>query len=226
MTDVKIQSHNSYRLRKRLYIHNLITTANKTKRVISNGVDNKRRTTTTKKTAFGLAIDNYVLKEIRKESEAKGLSINAKINAILTKHVDYDRHTESLRCIHISNKRFKSLLDNIDEVNLLEGFKADMTDIVPTAHIEQNTPATLDGLIKYFFQNIGLNAGLYQNFSYFKGKDDRLYFAFKHDFGIKWSRVLSAGFIHLIENTLKYHARCAKILPSSVADTRKKLGRY
>jgi hypothetical protein len=71
-----------------------------------------------------------------------------------------DRHTESLKCIHISNKRFKSLLDNIDEVNLLEGFKADMTDIVPTAHIEHNTPASLDGLINYFFQNIGLNAGL------------------------------------------------------------------
>ena len=45
---------------------------------------------------------------------------------------------------------------------------------------------------------------------------DRPYFAFKHDFGIKWSRVLSAGFIHLIENTLKYHARCARILPSSL----------
>ena len=212
------QSHNNYRLRERFDIYNLTSATNKTRRVIPNGVDNKRRIgrTTSKKTTVRLAIDDYVLKEIRKESEAKGLSTNAKINAILTKHVDYDRHTESLRCIHISNKRFKSLLDNIDEVNLLEGFKADMTDIVPTAHIEQNTPATLDGLIKYFFQNIGLNAGLYQNFSYFKGKDDRLYFAFRHDFGIKWSRVLSAGFIHLIESALKYHARCAKILPSSV----------
>jgi hypothetical protein len=178
----------------------------------------KRRTAreNSGKTSIKLAIDDFILKEIRKESEAKGLSTNTKINAILTKHVNYDRHTESLRCIHISNKRFKSLLDNIDEVNLLEGFKTDMTDIVPTAHIEHNTPASLDGLIKHFFQNIGLNAGLYQNFSYFKGRDDRLYFAFKHDFGIKWSRVLSAGFIHLIENTLKYHARCARILPSSL----------
>lgn len=178
----------------------------------------KRRTprANSKKTSIKLAIDDFILKEIRKESEAKGLSTNTKINAILTKHVNYDRHTESLRCIHISNKRFKSLLDSIDEVNLLEGFKADMTDIVPTAHIEQNTPATLEGLIKYFFQNIGLNADLYHNFSYFKGKDDRLYFAFRHDFGIKWSRVLSAGFIHLIESALKYQTRCAKILPSSV----------
>jgi len=132
----------------------------------------KRRTVkaSNKKTTIKLAIDDNILEEIIKESEAKGFSANAKINAILTKHVNYDRHAESLKCIHISNKRFKSLLDNIDEDKLLEGFKVDMTDIVPTAHIEHNTPATLDGLIKYFFQNIGLNAGLYHNFSSFKGK--------------------------------------------------------
>jgi hypothetical protein len=182
------------------------------------GLTTKDKTTrnTNIKTKIRLTIDDHILKEISKESEAKGLSVNTKINAILTKYVNYDRHAESLRCIHISNRRFKSLLDSMDEGKLLEGFKTDMTDIVPTAHIEHNTPATLDGLIKYFFQNIGLNAGLYQNFSYFKGKENRLYFAFKHDYGIKWSRVLSAGFTHLIENTLNYHTKCVKIFPSSI----------
>jgi hypothetical protein len=34
--------------------------------------------------------------------------------------------------------------------------------------------------------------------------------------GLSTNTKLSAGFIHLIENTLKYHARCARILPSSV----------
>ncbi len=35
-------------------------------------------------------------------------------------------------------------------------------------------------------------------------------------YGIKWSRVLSAGFIHLIESTLKYRVKCVKIFPSGI----------
>jgi hypothetical protein len=170
----------------------------------------------TKKSTITLAIDSDVLMEIRKEAEARGLSINAKINTILTKYVIFYRRAEELDSQTVPNKTFRFLLDNIDEVKLLQEFKSNAMDIVHSLHLEQNTPLTLDNLVKFTVEGIGLNAGVFHSFSYFKDEFGDPTLVLKHNYGIKWSRIIGAGYSYMIENVSNYPARCAKILQSSV----------
>jgi hypothetical protein len=58
-------------------------------------------------------------------------------------------------------------------------------------------------------------AGAYQNFSYYKDEEGHLSLVFKHNFGIKWSRIISSAYCHCIEKTLTYHT-AVTILPSIV----------
>jgi hypothetical protein len=47
-----------------------------------------------KKTNVTLALDDYVIREIKKEAKDSGQSLNVKINGILRKHASFYRVTE------------------------------------------------------------------------------------------------------------------------------------
>jgi hypothetical protein len=173
------------------------------------------RRTINKKSTITLAIDSDVLKEIRKEAEARGLSVNAKINKILTKYVSYDKYTESLKCIDIANKTFRSFLEDIGEDRIIQEFKANLDDLVPTAFHEMKIDLMLEHLIKFSFENLGLNSGIFHQFSHYKSNEGYTHFVMRHNYGIKWSRILATVYSNHLESIVGYRI-AATLFPSSV----------
>jgi hypothetical protein len=60
-----------------------------------------------------------------------------------------------------------------------------------------------------------LFGGSYQGFSYFKDEEGHVNFVFRHNYGIKWSRVISTVYMQFLEKSLNIHST-SSILPSSV----------
>lgn len=113
----------------------------------------------------------------------------------------------------LTNKNFRLFVDCIDEKTLLDSFNENSSDLIPTIFNQRNIPLTLDNIIEYCYKGIGLSAGTFHDFSYYEDKeDDHLCLLFRHNFGIKWSRVLADGIAYQIESTLGYH-----VIPASVS---------
>jgi uncharacterized protein (DUF4415 family) len=169
------------------------------------------------KTTVSVSIDSNMLDEIKAEAESKHVSLNATINRILSKHAIFYRHAEEQQSMVLTNKNFRLFVDCIDEKILLDTFNENSCDLIPTIFNQRNIPLTLDNIIEYCYKGIGLFAGTFHDFSYYKDKeDDHLCLLFRHNFGIKWSRVLAAGIAYQIESTLGYHVIPVSILISSV----------
>jgi predicted HicB family RNase H-like nuclease len=52
-----------------------------------------------KKATVNLFIDENVIGELKKEADYHGISLNAKVSSILTKHVNFYRHAEALEAV-------------------------------------------------------------------------------------------------------------------------------
>lgn len=169
------------------------------------------------KTTVSVSIDSNILDEIKAEAESKHVSLNATINRILSKHAIFYRHAEEQQSTVLTNKNFRLFVDCIDEKALLDSFNENSSDLIPTIFNQRNIPLTLDNIIEYCYKGIGLFAGTFHDFSYYKDKEDNhLCLLFRHNCGIKWSRVLAAGIAYQIESTLGYHVIPVSILISSV----------
>ena len=55
---------------------------------------------------------------LRADAEARGLSVNALISAILTKYKDWDRFTEKFGFVTITRNGFRALIDGLDDDTL------------------------------------------------------------------------------------------------------------
>lgn len=69
----------------------------------------------TKRVTVNLAIKENTFNEIKKEAKLRDYSLNALMNNILTKHVDFYRHATDLGCVIWSPGVFLSFLDLMDE---------------------------------------------------------------------------------------------------------------
>ena len=155
------------------------------------------------KTTVSVSFDSNILEEIKAEAESKHVSLNATINRIVSRHATFYRHAEEQQSMVLTNKNFRLFVDCIDEKTLLDSFNENSCDLIPTIFNQRNIPITLDNIIEYCYKGIGLSAGTFHDFSYYKDKeDDHLCLLFRHNFGIKWSRVLAAGIAYQIESTL------------------------
>jgi hypothetical protein len=164
--------------------------------------DNRKKTTTT----ITLAIDSQVLEEIRTDAEREGnQSINSKINCILAKHVCCYRYAEQQKSIIIPSKNFKYLVDNFDEDKLLEQYKSIILEIVPADLLERKTPLTLENWIKIVCEGMLLNGGSFHKFSHYHDNEGYLNLTFRHDHGIRWSRIIACVFTQQMESLLGLH---------------------
>jgi hypothetical protein len=79
-----------------------------------------------KKATVNLSIDARLLQELRKEASSQNLSLNAKINSVLSKHVYFYRHATQLGCVIWDPKVFLAFLDHMhDEDKIIDiGMKA------------------------------------------------------------------------------------------------------
>ena len=55
---------------------------------------------------------------LRADAEAKGISVNALVSAILTKYAEWDRFTEKFGFVTITRNGYRSFLDSLDDAAL------------------------------------------------------------------------------------------------------------
>lgn len=160
-----------------------------------------------KKVTITFSLDDFVLSEIKKESEKIGVSVNAKVNEILAKWVTFGRMAEKYRAVVIQPSVFADTITHTDENVFINNFKKSNRDIVQTWLLQANLPVTLESVIKHLFEIYGPACGIYNDFSYNTTEDGHTRLLFYHEFGIKWSRILAAAFSDLLFELLKLHCK-------------------
>jgi hypothetical protein len=171
-----------------------------------NGMKRNIRTTTGKKDTITLAIDDNVLGIIKNDAELHGLSINSKINNILTKYAYFGKFIELQYPTTFTSRNMQFILDNLDETTLAKMFKNIVLHLVPPNLLEKKGSLTLKDWIKYICEGTMLFSGMIQKFSHRKDEDNHLYMGFTHNHGIKWSRIISLVITQLLSDFLDYHA--------------------
>jgi hypothetical protein len=158
-----------------------------------------------KKTTVNLFIETRILEEIREEAEQKGVSLNARINSILTKYINFYKRAEEVddTCV-MPKKYFQFAIDNINEEDNIK-MVADMHRIwVPAFLHDINVPLTVENFVEYAARQVGINSRTIDNVTYHLDKEENRILAFTHRFGLKWSRVLSRGLAIFIEELFNY----------------------
>jgi hypothetical protein len=149
-----------------------------------------------------ISTDDNLLKQLKSEAERRGTSINQITNSFLIKYFLFYRHVEDQRGTIIPHDLWKDLLELIDEKELAEIVEKNGIEVVLVLFEHNNVPATIDNLIKYFFETMALWAGAYHRFSHHTDNHGNLNLVFEHSFGIKWSRVLGLVFTNFIKKSL------------------------
>ena len=167
------------------------------------------------KSNITLSVDSSILGEIKKQAEADGLSINAKINLILSKYALFYTHAEKKESVIMPQKDFQSLLNDVEENKFVENLQNNNFDLIPGIFLERGIPLTFDNVIKIVFEVIGRFSGIYSTFTHRKEKDGSTMLIFSHSFGLKWSRILAVTFSNFIKMHLHLDSEC-KIMPSTL----------
>ena len=161
-----------------------------------------------------LSIDQNVIDEIKRDSERQGLSVNAKVNTIMTKYVSFYRLIEEQECSIIPSKLWGQMVDAIEEEKLLNLLNGEGVGAIYSIFLNNNIPMTLDNFIKYCFQEICLWSGMYSSFRVFN-ESGQVTLVFEHKYGPKWSRLISNTFTMMIRTMLNRKAE-SQVLPNTV----------
>lgn len=166
------------------------------------------------KSSITLALDKIILEEIRKDADIQGLSVNAKINSVLSDYVMFDRYYHEKGAVILEPRIFEFLLEAVDESRFLEMWRLVNSEIVPSIFMRYNIPYTVDNVVKYAFDKIGTRVGILSSVAHFK-ESDRHKIVIEHKFGMKWSRILATAYTERLEKLTKSRVAC-NILPNAI----------
>ena len=158
-----------------------------------------------KKSTVNLFVDSDVLEVIRNDASQKGISLNSKINTILAKYVRFYRQAEETDDTCIVPKRyFQFVIDNIDvEVNIAKVAEG-LLVWIPALLNDLNVPFTLENFVKYIVELVGVNGRTIDGIITHHDQEGNYILSFTHQFGIRWSQVLSKALTKVIEELLHY----------------------
>lgn len=145
-----------------------------------------------RKETVSLAIDARVLQELKKEASSQNLSLNAKINSVLSKHVDFYKINADLGGITWDYKAFLSLLDLVeDESKVVDILWNEGGPSIMSYFNHNNIGMIKENIIKHLCERIGIWTGHYSFFNHYTDSEGYTCLVFDHKFGIKWSRILA-----------------------------------
>lgn len=159
-----------------------------------------------KKSNITLAIDTEIQGILKNIAEGEGLSINSKINSILWKYVTFYKYVEQDGSLIIPSRSVPFFIENINEDNWIQEYSETLEEIVPFFFLELKTSQTLENTLKVVFDRLLAYGGSYKGYSYHLDRDGNMNLVFRHNYGIKWSRILSAVYTRFIQKTLNQPA--------------------
>jgi hypothetical protein len=159
-----------------------------------------------KKSNITLAIDTEIQGILKNIAEGEGLSINSKINSILWKYVTFYKYVEQDGSLIIPSRSIPFFIEKINEDDWIQEYSATLEEIVPFFFLELKTPQTLENVLKAVFDRLLSYGGSYKGYSYHLDEDGNMNLVFRHDYGIKWSSILSTVYTRFIQKTLNQPA--------------------
>ena len=169
----------------------------------------------TNKSNVTLSVDTPIFEEIKKDSETQAISVNAKINTIITKYVLFYKHLEDQEGVSIPRKYFEAFIELLEEEKHIELLTRVSVETMQSVYVHDNVPFTIEGLINHHFEKVALWAGAYRRFRHYIDEEGYTCLVFEHKFGIKWSRVLGASICNMIKE-MSDHVATFKPLPTTV----------
>ena len=167
------------------------------------------------KSNITLSVDAPILKEVQDEAKTEGVSTNAKINTILTKHVLFYRYSELQEMMIMPPKIFAAMFEIIDEDKMVDLLNHVAIDTMPSVFAHNNIDPTIDNLIKYCFEGIFVWGGMCSSFRHYVDEHGYRCLVLEHKYGIKWSNTIAKSLSFFIESMTKKPAKY-KVLPSTV----------
>lgn len=155
-----------------------------------------------KKSNITLAIDTEIVNMLKNAAEGEGLSINSKINSILWKHIAFYKYVEQDGSMVIPSRSVNFFIENVDEEKWIQEYSNTLEEIVPFFFLELKTAPTLENTLKVVFDRVLAYGGSYKGYSWHKNIDGSVNLVFRHEYGIKWSRILSAVYTGFIKKCL------------------------
>ncbi len=165
---------------------------------------NKEKHHGKKKPSITLAIDKATLDVIREEAETDMISINAKINQILSRHAFFYRYVEKSGNAIILPHTIEFIIENIEEEKWIDEMKTIVMGAYRLLLMEHGVRINLDNIIEMLSKD-AIYSGVYSGFSYHADENGHLVLLFRHNRGIKWSRILAAGYSYLLNESLRYN---------------------
>ena len=158
-----------------------------------------------KKVAITFSIDDTILQTIREDAQREGMSINAKVNSVLSRHTSCYKYRDRDHSLIMPSMIMKEILDSMDEQLVLDEYRDIIFEYIPSILIENAiNPITLENWITFVCSTIMVFAGLIQSFSFNKDEDGFLNLVFTHSYGLKWSKMLETILSQYIHDVLKY----------------------
>jgi len=158
-----------------------------------------------------LAIDTGIHDKLKNIAEAEGLSINSRINSILGKYISFYKYVEQDSSLIVPFRSVDFFIENIDEDRWIDEYGKMLEEIVPFFFLELKTAQTLDTTLKIVFDRLLACGGSYKGSSCHMDKDGNMNLVFQHEYGMKWSRILSAVYTRFIQRTLNQPAYPLKL---------------
>jgi len=159
-----------------------------------------------KKSNITLAIDTEIQNVLKNIAEGQGLSMNSKINSILWKYITFYRYVEQDGSMVIPSRSVNFFIENIDEQKWVDEYSDTLEEIVPFFFLELKIEQTLENTLKVVFDRLLAYGGSYTGYSSHVDNDGYLNLIFRHEYGIKWSRILSRVYTQFINRTLNHPA--------------------
>ena len=167
------------------------------------------------KTTINLSVDTNVLGVIRKEAEQKGVSVNSRINTILTDYTMFYKRAEEFESVTFPKEYFEMALEYIDEKKLEEYFDTLLSGLIKTVLMDFGVSINLENTIRYFLQAVAVKSNGYNSVTHYVDENDHDCIILRHSWNIKWSRVACCTLAKHIGNLLHCHYECEP-LPKSI----------
>jgi hypothetical protein len=168
--------------------------------------DKEKNRIANKKSSITLAIDEQVLDIIREEAGHDSKSVNGKVNDVLTRYAFFYRYTEKAGAAVVLPHTVDFVIRNIDDAKWVEEMQNVVMDAYRILLLEHNVELNLENIIKMLSTD-AVYAGIYKGFSYFPDDGRYLNLLFRHERGLRWSKILSEGYSYLFEKVLNYRVQ-------------------
>lgn len=102
-------------------------------------------------------------------------------------------------------------VENIGEDKWIKEYSDMLEEIVPLFFLELKVPQTLENTLKVVFERLLAYSGSYKGYSCHSDEDGNMNLVFQHEYGMKWSKILSAVYTRFYQRTLNQPAYPLKL---------------